>query len=252
MAWFVSPAAEALRAKLNELYPNRDKTTDGAIGDAAHNARPSDHNPDYKDGGIVRARDFDKDLFGVGDERNVAEAQRIVDLITRDPRTAYVIYRGRIWYNPAVFAKSGWQPYTAEGKAGWFNPHKEHFHVSIRRGITWDHDTRDWNIGDEMVTNEDIKKIAAETANAVLNYPHPKLGGLTIIEAIEKIRPDIDTVHNAVKAVPNEVLGAKIPRVGKLGSTIKGDTSLRAVVANYDDHVMRSEVAIEELKPEVK
>src|ERR1044071_8683123 len=71
MAWFIVPALEELRMQLNAVFPNRDKSSDGGIGDTSHAAGKSSHNPDktgspeYSDGDSldeVRARDFDVDL----------------------------------------------------------------------------------------------------------------------------------------------------------------------------------------------
>lgn len=138
MAYFLSPALAQLRAEINALWPHRDKTSDGWIGDTSHAARPSDHNPDWADGGIVRAIDIDEDL--VAGLAEVGAAMPLVEQIIRDPRVAYVIYEGRIWQNPAVFKSGGWQPYTG------VNAHRHHVHVSVRRGARWDRLARAWGI----------------------------------------------------------------------------------------------------------
>jgi len=132
MAYFLSPALAQLRAEINTLWPHRDRASDGWIGDAAHNARSSDHNPDYAAGGIVRAIDVDKD--GI-------PADSVVEQIRRDPRVAYVIWDASIWENPNAYPGRGyWRGYTGA------NPHRQHFHVSVRRGSTWDQDRRPWGL----------------------------------------------------------------------------------------------------------
>jgi len=100
--------------QVNRLWPGRDKSSDGWIGDPSHQARKSDHNPDYGLGwnGVVRAQDIDKDGIDVA---------ALLRAVTVDPRTAYVIWNGQIW-TPA----RGWYKYTGP------NPHKTHIHVSIK------------------------------------------------------------------------------------------------------------------------
>ena len=178
-SWYLAPSLVKLREQINAAYPRRDKSTDGAIGDAAHNARKSDHNADWDSSppGIVRAIDVDKDLPDSG-----GAAQRLVDRIILDPRVAYVIFRRRIWQNPAVFRQGGWRPYTSAGKGGWFNPHEQHFHVSIRHGERFERDTSPWPIPttapeeDPDMTPELIRKfddLAAGVEAAILRHAGP-------------------------------------------------------------------------------
>ena len=140
MSYYLAPSLAKLRAQVNAMFPTRDKESDGWIGDAAHNARKSDHNADWSSipKGIVRAFDFDEDLWG----RNVRDpgpiAQALADAFTRDSRTAYVIYEGRIWQNPAVFKNGGWRKYSG------VNAHKKHVHISLRHGITWERNEAAW------------------------------------------------------------------------------------------------------------
>ena len=58
---WLSLAAQELRDAINFAYPDRDKRSDGWIGDAKHRAEKSDHTPDAKTG-CVRALDIDSDL----------------------------------------------------------------------------------------------------------------------------------------------------------------------------------------------
>ena len=46
MSWTLAPALVQLRQELNARWPGRSKASDGTIGDAAHKARVSEHNPD--------------------------------------------------------------------------------------------------------------------------------------------------------------------------------------------------------------
>lgn len=112
MTYFLAGALVSLRAQINKRWPDRDKGSDGWIGDASHSARKSDHNPDYASGGIVRALDVDKDGINV---------DTLVSAAINDPRTAYVIWNRRIWIRGY-----GWEKYTG------INPHTHHVHISIR------------------------------------------------------------------------------------------------------------------------
>ncbi len=58
----LSKAAVQLREQFDDAYPDRDRTSDGWIGDTRHSLRPSHHNPN--DQGWVLAIDVDRDVSG--------------------------------------------------------------------------------------------------------------------------------------------------------------------------------------------
>lgn len=124
MAWRNCVTSNVLVGQVNSKWPNRDKASDGTIGDAAHATRVSDHNPwMIVDGvGVVRARDIDKDgvdLSWMFEELRKLGAQG-------DPRLAgggYLIWNRRI--TTPDFTK--WVPYYGS------NPHDKHGHVSFSR-----------------------------------------------------------------------------------------------------------------------
>lgn len=126
--YFEAPCLDVLERELNTAHPSRDKRSDGWIGDAAHSARPSGHNPDWsakgKTRGVVRARDVDKDG---------PDMYRLLQLLIKDVRTDYVIWRGKIWSRVR-----GFRPIRYTGANGHF----EHMHVQIRKG--YEFDTRTW------------------------------------------------------------------------------------------------------------
>lgn len=129
-SYYLSPALARLRDQINELWPDRDKRSDGWIGDPAHAARKSDHNPDYTAEGIVRAIDVDKDGVDMG---------KILSAVLFDPRTWYVIWNGRIRYGSHVEGvPEGWQPYKGANK------HDRHMHISVRKVGRWDRNTARW------------------------------------------------------------------------------------------------------------
>lgn len=128
--WYVAPALDTLRDEINRAHPGRDRSSDGAIGDAAHAARKSDHNPDPKTG-VVRARDFDVDGIPV---------RELLTELERDDRTGLLIYDHRYWTRG-----HGWRPYTG------INPHTGHFHISVRPGTQYENDTRPWLQEDNLM-----------------------------------------------------------------------------------------------------
>lgn len=123
MSYRLCTGGIALRDFVNRAYPLRDKASDGWIGDPAHAARPSDHNPDAR--GVVHAIDIDADLKP--GSKDHTEAHRLAATIVNDGKNrrrpiAYVIFDGKI-----ASPRAGWKWRTYEGS----NPHKHHIHVSF-------------------------------------------------------------------------------------------------------------------------
>ena len=116
-------AGQQLREMIDDAYPDRDRKSDGWIGDAAHSNRKSDHNPD-KANGIVRAIDVDKNL----DSRpstGAYLADQIRDCAKAgDKRISYVIYAGKI-----ASAKKSWRWRPYDG----INRHDHHIHISFTK-----------------------------------------------------------------------------------------------------------------------
>ncbi|MFJ8913438.1 hypothetical protein [Amycolatopsis sp. NPDC102389] len=134
MSWYVAHSLDILLGQINAAAPNRSRASDGSIGDEAHSARYSDHNPTAS--GQVCARDFTHDPAGGLDAQQLAD--RLV--AHRDPRIKYIISRGRIIDSRPGHNPWQWMPYTG------LNAHKQHVHVSVFAGATGD-DTAAWNLG---------------------------------------------------------------------------------------------------------
>jgi hypothetical protein len=128
MAYRLARSLAAFRDEVNARWPDRDKTSDGWIGDAAHASRKSDHNPWIKDPagvGVVRAYDVDAGA-GANTEIGLWLAEHVCNLGRAGHpalgRGSYVISARRI----ASFSSGWhWRGYTGA------NPHISHTHVSV-------------------------------------------------------------------------------------------------------------------------
>lgn len=118
-------AGVTLWRQVNDRWPNRDTTSDGWVGDAAHQNQPSDHNPDYSAGGVVRAIDIDKD--GI-DADELANDLRLCAKSGRDRRRlSYIVFNGRIASGTYPDSYWTWRRYTGA------DPHRSHIHISFTR-----------------------------------------------------------------------------------------------------------------------
>lgn len=131
MAWRLAKSLDKLRNQVNAAYPGRNKASDGTIGDAAHRAGQSDHNPDKN--GVVRALDLTHDMSSGMDAGALANA--IIE--SRDPRVSYLIWNKKILV-PSWPSGWTWQAYNGD------NPHTKHIHISVHGNFD---DTKDWRIG---------------------------------------------------------------------------------------------------------
>jgi len=139
--YYLAPSLAVLRAEINKAHPNRDHRSDGWVGDTSHAARKSDHNPDYHDGGVVRALDIDVDGIRPYD---------LVKAAVKDVRTAYVIWNGFIWSRKYGFKR---RRYTGSSS------HKTHVHISIRHGEVYENSRKSWNY---RVTRKTVQTVARE------------------------------------------------------------------------------------------
>jgi hypothetical protein len=131
MAWLCD-AGTTLRKQIDARWPERDKRSDGWIGDAAHTT--GDHVPDMgsSPSGCVRAIDVDEDLLGPsGQAADPDAANRLVKELAacaregRDGgRLKYIIFEGRIY--SGTYRDQFWTPRPFSG-----DPHTTHIHISF-------------------------------------------------------------------------------------------------------------------------
>lgn len=143
MSWPINPRPAkcliTLKEQIDANWSDRDKSSDGLLGDAAHASRKSDHNPWVKDSqgvGVVTAMDIDRELARDG---SVTVATLVARLqASRDPRIKYIIWNGQITVPGDI---TQWKPYHG------INAHKHHMHISVSSNPKLYDDDRDWQIG---------------------------------------------------------------------------------------------------------
>ena len=223
-SWVVTRALSALFDAFDEAFPDRDRTTDGSIGDAAHQDRTSGHNPDDTSGSKpeytdsdskaeVRAIDVDKDLRASG-----VDMQDVVNAIIAEPndrkRLAYMIYNKKMYS-----AKNGWKPSNYTGS----NPHTAHAHFS--GDPAYDEDGSPWtsvlNLGADMpMTEADAKMFASTLLGTILGSSGPTVG-VALQSGIS---------NDAVSKLLTRNLGSSGPNVGvALQTQISTDAANKAL-----------------------
>jgi len=117
-------AGQQLREQFDDCF-DRDRRSDGWIGDTRHSARPSDHNPDPETG-MVRAIDVDRDVVKGGKPDLMPDIANQIRLCAKagDKRIAYIIFEGRI-----ASSRMGWRWRKYKGS----NPHNAHCHISFTK-----------------------------------------------------------------------------------------------------------------------
>jgi len=196
MGWDLTNGLKNLRAQVDTRWPDRDKHSDGTIGDPAHAAGTSGHNPDDTSYGNaewdgdsdskqeVRAWDMDADLCEDG-----TTAQMVVDHIrSLNPSSVlrYIIFNRKIYK-----AQNGWKPETYTGPSD----HTEHIHFSGAYSQSADENTS-YNykldqVGD-TVSEQHVRQYFASAAAGVRGV---KADGVTEADSADRqARKDLTDV----------------------------------------------------------
>jgi hypothetical protein len=141
-----------LFAAFDALWPNRTRTQDGTIGDTAHQASKSGHNPDDTPGSLAERTDADNiaEVRAADVDARGVNMQAVIDAIVADPderkRFIYIIFNGYIWS-----ASNGWRKVRYTGS----DQHTTHAHFS--GDPNYDEDARPFAFskGDDMSTHSD-------------------------------------------------------------------------------------------------
>jgi hypothetical protein len=184
-AWILTAGLANLRTQVDARFPNRDRTSDGTIGDVAHQARVSGHNPDDTPGSKatwngdpdaqpeVRAWDMDSDLGEAG-----ATAQQVVDHVRALPGLSGVL-RFMIYNHLIYHMRNGFAPVTYTGSS----PHTEHIHFEGAWSQAADSNTTfDYRL--DEVNMPTVDEIAQGVANKLYaDLSNPKSGLAKVIAA---------------------------------------------------------------------
>lgn len=136
MNWRLAESLKQLRRQLDTNYPDRSKISDGAIGNAEHASRASDHNPWVKDksgSGVVTAIDITHDTGKGIDCRKLLKSL----LSSGDSRIKYIIF-DRFIYS----AIRNFVPKAYHGA----NAHRHHLHISVSADERYFDSTDKWNV----------------------------------------------------------------------------------------------------------
>jgi hypothetical protein len=248
--WILVPCLVQLRTEFNRIAPDRDKTTDGSIGDTAHAAGGnSDHLPDEEFDALhdhdadskneVHAIDMDKDLRVPG-----LTMERVVQhLVNRcragaERRLTYIIYNRRIWS-----ASRGWVQRTYAGS----NPHDKHAHFSASYTTARESDTSSWHLEDLVALSEaEIKAIAKAVWDHVEPNPYDdgattrRMGGdLRMLEfradnRLKSTNGRLDTANTSlaqVLSLVTELAGRDLVDEPAIAAAVRAGLPASAIVA---------------------
>lgn len=171
VAWRLNPALTRLRAAVDVTWPDRDRASDGTIGNDAHQATNSDHNPDPD--GSVDAFDCDVQLHGPLRPPPAAELEELKRAFERHEAAGYWIHNDQI-----ARRANGWRPEPYANYAGPDrNRHDKHIHFNTR--ASHENSSQPWRINVDPLATVNGSYLAYRAAGAV-----------SLADPIEIKRPD--------------------------------------------------------------
>lgn len=223
MAWYLNKALTTFRNEVNAVFPNRDKASDGTIGDAAHQASTSDHNPDSD--GSVDAWDMDVDLKSGNDAANI---EKLKAAFQAHPAARYWIHNRKI-----ANRNNGWKREAYYGASA----HTEHVHWNSEPAH--EDSTKSWEVknaieGDDMTPPELLNYEIKNTVTGKLS---------TIAEFFQSVNRESYQAHLAGQENAKALEELKV-QVEKLSATPPGsvvitdeqlERVLRKVVGSVDN-----------------
>jgi hypothetical protein len=217
MAWFLNPALTRFRNEVNSRWPHRDKTSDGTIGDAAHQATNSDHNPDAD--GSVDAWDMDVDGVDVAACKRAFQAHEAA---------GYWIHNDRI-----AFRDEGWRPRSYAYAGPGRNRHDKHVHWNTRQ--SHERSTKPWFVEEDEMTPAQAKQLEVDAwrLDALTIGADSVRGGPTKNEAMWMVRT-VKAIANAVSQVDESVAAQLKKDLAAIDAAVAAS---RVEIAQVDDGV---------------
>lgn len=218
---FLIASLAKLRDEFNGIAPGRDKTSDGWIGDAAHQAEQSDHNDDETGNVPIHDADDLHEVHAIDVDRDLRLADVTMEdvvqfLLSRclsgaETRLRYIIFNRRIWS-----ASSGWEQKAYTGS----NPHDHHAHFSGKYDSASESNTRSYELEDQFmaIDYDKIRGIVRDEVRAAvsaLDVPTAKENAEAVWTRTrtDTRSPWSDTAVNRLEAEITEAVAAGVPVV---------------------------------------
>jgi hypothetical protein len=145
--WILIACLKTLFAEFDRIAPGRDHSSDGSIGDAAHQHEVSDHNPDETGSVPIHDADHINEVHAIDVDNNLNESDLTMEDVVQfilgrcrsgaENRLRYIIYWKRIWE-----ADNGWRQRDYTGSS----PHTEHAHFSASYDTPKEASTASWHL----------------------------------------------------------------------------------------------------------
>lgn len=169
-SWILIAAGKSLFAAFDALAPGRGHASDGSVGDEAHQAEVSDHNPDETGSVPIHDADHINEVHAIDVDVDLHEPGLTMEVVVQfvlgrvrsgaEKRLRYIIYNRRIWE-----ASNGWKQRAYTGTSA----HTEHAHFSFSYTTSLEANTASWHLEDIPValTAADKTWITSEIKAAV-------------------------------------------------------------------------------------
>jgi hypothetical protein len=145
MGWRLNPALSAFRSAVDVRYPDRDKKSDGTIGDKAHQTRKSDHNQDAD--GSVDAWDMDVELNGRG-KPYAEDVEHLKRVFQAHESSRYWIHDDQIAERSNGWKRRAYMPGDEDR-----NKHIKHIHWNTRQSL--ERSKAPWRLDDDEDLNRE-------------------------------------------------------------------------------------------------